>query len=62
MDSWKTKGFDAFSKGTLGNGGQNLYISAKGVLQRIFNFDINGDGYPDIPVTNAHSMNEKPPI
>lgn len=62
MDSWKKKGFSEFSKGTLGNGGQNLYISAKGVLQRIFNFDINGDGYPDLPITNAHSMNEKPPI
>ena len=27
---WVTKGFDGFSKGTMGNGGQNLYVSKKG--------------------------------
>ncbi len=59
---WTKKGFEEFSKGTMGNGGQNLYVSAKGTLQRIFNFDVNGDGYPDIPIANSHSMNEKPPI
>ena len=62
MSKWTKKGFDEFSKGTLGNGGQNLYVSAKGTLQRIFNFDVNGDGYPDLPITNSHSMNEKPEI
>ncbi len=59
---WTKKGFEEFSKGTMGNGGQNLYVSAKGNLQRIFNFDVNGDGYVDLPITNSHSMNEKPPI
>ncbi len=59
---WTKKGFEEFSKGTMGNSGQNLYVSAKGVLQRIFNFDVNGDGYPDIPIANSHSMNEKPYI
>ena len=62
MNKWIKKGFEEFSKGTMGNGGQNLYVSAKGTLQRIFNFDVNGDGYPDLPITNSHSMNEKPPI
>lgn len=62
MKTWKKSGFDDFSKGTFGNGGQNLYVSANGILQRIFHFDVNGDGYPDIPVTNSHSMNEKPPL
>ena len=62
MKTWKKSGFNDFSKGTFGNGGQNLYVSANGVLQRIFQFDVNGDGYPDIPVTNSHSMNEKPPL
>ena len=59
---WTKKGFSDFRKGTFGNGGQNLYVSAKGTLQRIFNFDINNDGYPDIPIANSHSMWEKPPI
>ncbi len=59
---WVKSSFEEFSKGTFGNGGQNIYVSTKGVLQRIFNFDINGDGYPDIPITNSHSMNEKPDI
>ncbi len=59
---WTKKGFEEFSKGTLGNGGQNLYVSAKGVLQRIYNFDVNGDGYFDLPLANSHSMDERPKI
>lgn len=59
---WTTKGFEAFRKGTFGNGGQNLYVTANGTLQRIFNFDVNGDGYVDIPIANSHSMNERPPL
>ena len=59
---WTKKGFEEFSNGTMGNGGQNIYVSAKGTLQRVFHFDVNGDGYPDIPITNSHSMNECPYI
>ncbi len=59
---WTKKGFEEFSKGTFGNGGHNIYASAKGVLQRIYNFDINGDGYFDIPLANSHSMDERPEI
>lgn len=59
---WKKKGFEEFRKGTFGNSGQNIYVSAKGVLQRIFNFDVNGDGYFDLPIANSHSMWEMPPI
>ncbi len=59
---WTKKGFEEFRKGTFGNGGQNLYVSKKGTLQRIYNFDINGDGYFDLPIANAHSMFERPPI
>jgi len=58
--NWTKKGFDEFKKGFLGNGGQNIFVSKAGVLQRIFNFDVNGDGYPDIPIANSHSMNERP--
>lgn len=59
---WITKGFDGFSKGTMGNGGQNLYVSKKGVLQRIFQYDINQDGYPDLLFGNSQSMDERPPL
>ena len=57
---WTKKGFEEFRKGSFGNGGQNIFVSKGGTLQRIFNFDINGDGYPDIPIANSHSMNERP--
>ncbi len=59
---WITKGFEGFSKGTLGNGGQNLYVSKKGILQRIFQYDLNQDGYPDLLFGNSQSMNERPPV
>ena len=32
--------FEEFMKGTFCNGGQNIYCSKKGVLQRIFNYDV----------------------
>jgi len=60
--NWKKEGFDEFRKGTFGNGGQNIYVSAKGVLQRIHNFDVDGDGWFDLPLANSHSMNERPPV
>lgn len=59
---WITKGFEGFSRGSFENGGQNLYVSRKGVLQRIFQYDINGNGYPDILFANSQSMNERPPV
>jgi hypothetical protein len=34
-----TRGFDAFSRGTMGDAGRNIYVSWAGVLQRIFQFD-----------------------
>ena len=45
---WITEGFSGFRKGTFGNGGQNLYVSRKGVLQRIHQTDINRNGYLDL--------------
>lgn len=59
---WEKRGFEDFSRGKIGNGGQNLYVSAKGVLQRIYNYDVNDDGYPDILFANSQSMNERPPL
>ena len=60
MKKWSLKGFNKLSKGTLGNSGQNLYVSKKGVLQRIWQFDVNSDGYVDILVANSHGYNEHP--
>ena len=60
MEKWSMKGFDDFSRGTLGNAGQNIYVSKKGVLQRIWQFDVNSDGYVDILVANSHGYNEHP--
>ena len=33
--TWCERGFDDFRDGTFGNGGQNLYVSRAGVLQRL---------------------------
>ncbi|PWM45157.1 MAG: hypothetical protein DBX47_04780 [Clostridiales bacterium] len=54
--------FNDFKNGTLGNGGQNLYVSKKGILQRIYNYDINNDGYTDLLFANSQSMGERPPL
>lgn len=59
---WKEGGFEDFSDGTFGNGGQNIYVSRAGVLQRIHRFDIDGDGYVDLLFANSQDMNERPPI
>ena len=61
-ETWITEGFEGFSKGTLENSGQNLFISKKGVLQRIFQYDVNQDGYPDILFACSQSMYERPPV
>ncbi|WP_409344256.1 FG-GAP repeat domain-containing protein [Paenibacillus sp. MBLB4367] len=59
---WKEKGFEDFADGTFGNGGQNLYVSRKGVLQRIFRFDVDQDGYADVLFVNSQDMGERPPV
>ena len=58
---WITRGFDDFSRGTLGNAGQNMYVSQAGVLQRIHLFDLNKDGYIDLFFCNAQEHLESPP-
>jgi len=60
MHTWTKKGFDEFMKGRFGNGGQNIYVSKSGILQRIFQYDLTGNGYPDLLYANSHSMNERP--
>ena len=62
IGKWETRGFEAFASGTFGNGGQNLFVSAAGVLQRIFQYDVNNDGWPDLLFANSQSMFERPPL
>ncbi|MEF3306079.1 VCBS repeat-containing protein [Paenibacillus sp. GYB003] len=57
----KDVGFDAFIQGTFGNAGQNLYVSRKGILQRIHHFDVNGDGYIDLPIVNSQDDEPRVP-
>ena len=58
---WTTHGFEAFRRGTFGNGGQNLYVSRTGVLQRIHQYDLNRNGYLDLVICNSQPHGEQPP-
>ncbi len=58
---WITRGFESFSRGTFGNGGENLHISHRGVLQRINLFDLNHNGYVDLVFCNGQAHFERPP-
>ena len=62
MKKYTKNSFEDFRKGTFGNGGQNIYCSKKGTLQRIFNYDVLDTGYPCIPVANSHGMGERPDL
>ena len=62
MKKWSLSGYEAISKGAFGNAGQNLYVSAKGVLQRIWQFDVNKDGFVDLLIANSHDYNEHPDL
>lgn len=62
MNNWKTKGYEGFSAGTCGNGGQNLYVSRQGILQRIHQTDITGNGFIDLVFCNSQNHEEKVPL
>ena len=55
---WKTAGFENFRMGTVGNAGQNIYISKSGLLQRIHHSDINLDGEVDLLFCNSQGHEE----
>ena len=58
---WVTEGFEGFSKGEFGNGGQNIYVSRAGVLQRIYQYDLTHNGYMDLVFANCQNHNEAAP-
>ena len=59
---WITEGFEAFRAGIFGNGGQNIYVSKKGILQRIHQTDVNGNGYMDLVFCNSQNHEEQVPV
>lgn len=59
--TWTTRGFEDFSQGQFGNAGQNLYVSRAGLLQRIHQRDLNGNGYLDLLFCNSQAHQERPP-
>ena len=62
LHTWTETGYADFAKGKFGNGGQNIYVSGRGVLQRIHRFDTNRDGYMDLVFANSQDFNERPPV
>jgi len=59
--TWTTRGFENFRQGHFGNAGQNLYVSRAGVLQRIHQYDLNGNGHLDLVFCNSQNHHERPP-
>ena len=59
---WETEGFEQFREGTFGNGGQNIYVSRKGILQRIHQTDVTGNGHVDLVFCNSQNHEEKVPL
>ena len=60
-NTWTTRGFENFRQGQFGNAGQNLYVSRAGVLQRIHQYDLNGNGFMDLVFCNSQNHQERPP-
>jgi hypothetical protein len=54
-------GREQFLRGSFGNGGDNLFVDANGVLRRIMDNDLNGDGVFDIALPNSHGYIERAP-
>ena len=58
---WRTEGFETFRRGTFGNAGHNLYVSRAGVLQRIFQYDLDHNGWFDLVFANCQDHHEASP-
>ena len=59
--SWVHRGFEAFSRGRCEDGGANLYVNARGVIEMIHRMDVDHDGYADLVFPNAHGYIERGP-
>ena len=59
--AWIHEGFEAFAQGSFEDGGSNLYVNARGILETIHRTDVDNDGYVDIVLPNAQGYNERGP-
>ena len=57
--SWTESSFEDFRDGTFLDAGSNLYVSARGRIQMINRWDLNGDGHLDILLPAGHGYTEK---
>ena len=63
LQRWIThSSFEDFSRGTLGDGGVNLYAARSGGLQIIHRLDFNNDGYLDLFAAQDHNVIESEDI
>ena len=56
----RQSGFEELRKGTAGDAGANLYVSAKGRIQTIHRWDLNRDGEIDLFFTQDHNHDYAP--
>jgi hypothetical protein len=61
MTDFVHEGLEAFNAGRFDDGGSNLYVNARGEIERIHRTDLDGDGWPDIVVPNTHGHLERGP-
>ncbi len=55
---WVEDSFEDFIDGSFGDGGANTYVSAKGRIQTVNRWDVNGDGCIDLFAANSHPLKE----
>ena len=59
--TWVHRGLEQFARGRFDDGGSNLYVNAKGVIETIHRTDVNDDGHVDIVMPNTHGYIERGP-
>jgi hypothetical protein len=60
-DAITHRGFETFRLGRFDDGGSNLYVNTRGIIQTIHRTDLNGDGLVDIVIPNSHGYTERGP-